>query len=494
MNKLLLFLLALVSFNAYTLTPPFSQEVKAEESILNYDQSLGKFRDYTASEVRDYYSDLASKDGIKGDELLDNLQTIIADGHKKISNSDAWDSDWHYFLLLDRNYALDPLSQEEISSQEWKLEDVTVNPLYTDDIVFKKSDGYFDREHMWPKSRGFKDRYDTSEDLSEQPYAATDMHNLRMGESTNNQSGHNNNPYGEVADKNASNTTKIIDEITNEVTGYKGLNQDGITVYEPRDEDKGDIARGLFYMATRYHNYLDTETFQPALELVTTFNDSPTSTITCDSTKETPATYGVLADLIAWHHLDPVDEFEIHRNNLCYSFVQNNRNPYVDYPEWVNVAFASTDYGIDLDSPVGVKKEGLQISNLNEKFTKGDTLDLTTIKIEFINNNYEIITVDLHDENLSYEIYFNDKKLTITDDKITFDEKGTYKLKFVYLDDEGATYEYIIELEVKGTFWEEYGLYIIIGAASFIILLVFFIIIKSVKKKNKKSKKKKKKK
>ncbi len=494
MNKLLPLFLALFSLNSYAFLPYFNQEVRAEESILNYDQSLGKFRDYTASEVKEYYDDLAIKDGIKGDELLDNLQTIITEGHKKITNSDAWDSDWHYFLLLDRNYALDPLLEEEISSQEWKLENVVVNPLYTDDIVFKKSDGYFDREHMWPKSRGFKDRYDTSEEIKEQPYAATDMHNLRMGESVNNQSGHNNNPYGVVIDKNASTTTKIIDDITKEVTGYKGLNEDGVIVYEPRDEDKGDIARSLFYMATRYHNYLDTESFQPSLELVSTFEDSPTSTITCDSTKEKPATYGILDDLLAWHHLDPVDEFEIHRNNLCYSFVQNNRNPYIDYPEWVDVAFSQTDYGIDLDSPLGIKKEGLQIDNFKSEFTKGDTLDLSTLKIEFINQDYEIITIKIDDEKLKYEVYFNNEKLTLTNHTITFNEKGKYQIKFFYQYDEETTYNYVIDIVVKGTFWEEYGLYIIIGTSAFIFFLIIFIIIKSVKKKNKKTKKNKKKK
>ena len=44
---------------------------------------------------------------------------------------------------------------------------------------------------------------------------------------------------------------------------------------------------------------------------------------------------GDLATLLEWHLLDPVDDFEINRNNLIYGF-QNNRNPFIDHPELVN--------------------------------------------------------------------------------------------------------------------------------------------------------------
>ena len=43
---------------------------------------------------------------------------------------------------------------------------------------------------------------------------------------------------------------------------------------------------------------------------------------------------GDLATLLQWHELDPVDDFEINRNNLIYGF-QNNRNPFIDHPELV---------------------------------------------------------------------------------------------------------------------------------------------------------------
>ena len=55
-------------------------------------------------------------------------------------------------------------------------------------------------------------------------------------------------------------------------------------------------------------------------------------------TKDTPAEFGILSTLKKWNEEDPVDEFEMTRNNLVYN-LQNNRNPFVDYPSLVNLLF-----------------------------------------------------------------------------------------------------------------------------------------------------------
>ena len=34
-----------------------------------------------------------------------------------------------------------------------------------------------------------------------------------------------------------------------------------------------------------------------------------------------------------WHKEDPVDSFEINRNNIIYNY-QENRNPFIDHPEY----------------------------------------------------------------------------------------------------------------------------------------------------------------
>ena len=335
-----------------------------KQSYLNYSNELGLFRDLTREEIVNYYYNSSSyRKGLKNEELLIYLQEVISNGHMKVSYAQAWKSNWQYFVLLDRDWINDPLTQEEIDNTTttnagWKTTNVLCLPLYTDPLIFKNpTESLVDREHIWPKSRGFKNKYegDNSKNDHEHPYAATDMQNLHMGDRKNNQNGHGNTPYGNVVDKNSA--IKITSSTTNEVTGYVGLNKYGIEVYEPRDIDKGDIARALFYMATRYHNFESIDDYEPALKLITYFynNTEAERSITVNETKVEPATYGILEDLLEWNRIDPVDEHEIHRNNLCYNIIQGNRNPYIDFPEWADIAFGESEMGIDLFSSDGLE-------------------------------------------------------------------------------------------------------------------------------------------
>lgn len=75
--------------------------------------------------------------------------------------------------------------------------------------------------------------------------------------------------------------------------------------YEPRDEVKGDVARIIFYLMVRYQE-ADNYTFKSVAE-----------------SKEL---------LLEWNTMDPVDAFEMNRNEVAYS-IQGNRNPFIDHPE-----------------------------------------------------------------------------------------------------------------------------------------------------------------
>ncbi|MCZ6652631.1 MAG: endonuclease [Planctomycetota bacterium] len=47
---------------------------------------------------------------------------------------------------------------------------------------------------------------------------------------------------------------------------------------------------------------------------------------------------GMLTVLLQWHVEDPVDDVELNRNDVVFSF-QDNRNPFIDHPEWVACLF-----------------------------------------------------------------------------------------------------------------------------------------------------------
>ncbi|CAM3713968.1 endonuclease [Flavobacterium gelidilacus] len=111
------------------------------------------------------------------------------------------------------------------------------------------------------------------------------------------------------------------------VSGYNG------TVFEPIDEFKGDIARMYFYFATRYENTIANYPYAM-------FNGTSNQVFTTS----------FLNMLISWHNQDPVSAREIARNNAIYTR-QNNRNPYIDHPEYVGQIWGGTSPVADTTAP-----------------------------------------------------------------------------------------------------------------------------------------------
>lgn len=181
--------------------------------------------------------------------------------------------------------------------------------IYTGWSVPKSSYGGgttdWNKEHTWSKSHG---------DFGDTAPAGTDLHHLRPCDATVN-SFKNNRDFDEGANA-------YVD--ASPPSGYSGTTNcsfDDSNDFEPRDEDKGDVARMIFYMAVRYEG---TDTSYD-LELVDyTYSDAGTN----------EPLYGKLSTLLAWHAMDPPDAWEALRNNRIQS-LQGNRNPFIDHPEWV---------------------------------------------------------------------------------------------------------------------------------------------------------------
>ena len=111
------------------------------------------------------------------------------------------------------------------------------------------------------------------------------------------------------------------------VSGYSG------TVFEPINEFKGDIARMYFYFVTRYEN---------------TVAGYPYAVFSGNAYPALDSAF--LAMLINWHNNDPVSAFEINRNNKIYAR-QNNRNPYIDHPEYVGLVWGAGSCPADTQAP-----------------------------------------------------------------------------------------------------------------------------------------------
>ncbi|MCK8479473.1 endonuclease [Psychroserpens algicola] len=102
------------------------------------------------------------------------------------------------------------------------------------------------------------------------------------------------------------------------VAGYSG------DVFEPIDEFKGDIARLYFFFVTRYEDQM------------TGFNY-----VMFDGSASQAIDQPFLDMLYDWHVNDPVSQRELDRNNAIFA-QQNNRNPFIDNPQFVFDIWQST--------------------------------------------------------------------------------------------------------------------------------------------------------
>lgn len=130
----------------------------------------------------------------------------------------------------------------------------------------------WNKEHVWPKSKLGIPSWSNSH-----TGIGSDMHNLRAANPSIN-STRGNKPF-----QDSSGTYKAVG-----------------SGWYPGDNHIGDVARIILYMHVAWDYEINIGSRQMFLK---------------------------------WHQMDPVDEFEIARNNRIYEY-QNNRNPFIDYPDF----------------------------------------------------------------------------------------------------------------------------------------------------------------
>ena len=261
-----------------------------------------------------YYN---SAHGKNGKSLREAINQIIS-GHNVISYS----STDEVMSVIDA----DPINKNNVILIYSRKSDPTSNCC---------SNGW-NREHLWPNSYGIDNRGP----------AYSDIHALRPCDSN----------------VNSSRGNKHFDESDPESRYYKFpshpesiLCSSDNNSWSPPESLKGDIARAMFYMDIRYEG----KNGEPDLELTHELAE-----ITSRNSK-----MGSLKTLLIWHMLDPVSEEEEIRNDRVYK-IQNNRNPFIDRPQWVSsiwgnplqISISKTANSIKVSWPTTIPRTVLETS------------------------------------------------------------------------------------------------------------------------------------
>lgn len=165
----------------------------------------------------------------------------------------------------------------------------------------------YNREHTWPSSY-FGGNTPMYTDI-QQIFPTDGWVNNKRG----------NLPYGVVKSGGTAWTSNNGSKTgsSNTYAGYSG------DVFEPIDSFKGDLARVYFYMSTRYEG-----------------EDGGWSN--WEMANGAILKPDAIALLLSWHHSDPVSQKEIDRNNAIQG-IQNNRNPFIDYPVFADCIWGTGD-------------------------------------------------------------------------------------------------------------------------------------------------------
>ena len=401
--------------------------------------------DCEEQDIRDYYSDLNSLDVSErqGTNLLIHLKEILSTDQQYYSY-DSNTKIWQMYEITDRDWDKSPASSTvygTYNSVENKIynyvygqseSDSKNNPyihaLYVNREIDNQTTAWDDhnqdawginQEHIWAKSHGF----DTKGSDSSGGARGDPMH-LQAGNGWANHE-HSNYFFAFVdKDRDYSDAGDDYDTIHNNLKGFS-LNAGGNeTVFEPQDCDKGDIARAIFYVAARYNNYAgETEGIDGNNPNLVLLNDLSENSRTGTSAFDDPYGMGLLSDLLAWNKLDPVDEYEVHRNNLLYKNYTNNRNPFIDFPNWADAIWGTADldgtnynstvttYASPSIDPIGSVTGPFEISDDTMEIVLGDTAEISA------KNALDVISWTVDDDSivsLNKATSINKEKVTIT--------------------------------------------------------------------------------
>ena len=258
-----------------------------------------------------YYN---TANGLTGYSLKTELKNIITNGYNGQTYNDlitlynTSDNDEYYDNGTQTNTILDMYSENPAGADPYNY---VIGSSSNCGNYNSEADCY-NREHVFPQ--GF---------FNQQEPMRSDAHHVIPSDGFVN-GGRSNLPFGAVGSVQTTymNGSK---RGTSSTPGYSGQ------VFEPIDEFKGDIARMLLYFATRYEDNYNDNSWED-------FNDANDPR---DGSQNQWYEQWYVNLLLSWHAQDPVSQKEIDRNNDVYVH-QNNRNPYIDNPQYVTMIWSGT--------------------------------------------------------------------------------------------------------------------------------------------------------
>ncbi|MCK9235815.1 MAG: endonuclease [Acholeplasmataceae bacterium] len=240
----------------------------------SYRQNEQGYYYYTHVDETNYYF---TANDLIGEDLIVALRTILHDDFQPVRYEDA------KTILADADVSL---------TNETKVYNV-----YDSALVTREWDSVsWHREHVWPNSRLGVPRVTASK-----RNIASDLHNLRT-----------------ITQRvNSSRSNRFFTEGSG---SYYIADNGG---WYPGDDHRGDMARIILYMVVMY-------------EELTLIDDVTLLNVDNFNYQLEGAVMGQLSVLLKWHREDPVDDFEMQRNQVIYE-TQGNRNPFIDKPEYVHL-------------------------------------------------------------------------------------------------------------------------------------------------------------
>lgn len=223
--------------------------------------------------------------------------------------------------------------------------------MFYSDVLANADDSIkLNREHVWPKSRAsFNEKN-----------GGADLHHLRPAVDSLNRA-KSNHTFGNIVGVYADGYTQgaVLDNICWWV-------HQGDDLFECRDDVKGDVARILLYVYCRWE--------QPNLYADVAADLLPPNE--AGSTDTGVKVIESLDTLLSWCEEDPVDTWEMRRNDLVES-VQGNRNVFIDYPQ-----LAWQMFGIDVPQGMVTPSSGEGHYLLGDADSDGEisVLDATLIQ------------------------------------------------------------------------------------------------------------------